>query len=619
MDKIFHLYYLAAQIEVHMNESTEHLASPLSELTALLLQKRNAAGYWEGRLSSSALGVAVAIAALHFHDAAENASEISSGLTWLDAHVNADGGFGDSPASVSNVSTSLLCYAAVKVCNPQANLLPKIGGYLRSQHIDVHSEQLIPAILDFYQTDRTFSVPILTMCALCGVPGKEAFDSIPQLPFELSLLPRNFYRMLNLSVVSYAIPALVAVGIAIFRFKPRKNPLMRLVREASVNRSLALLRKIQPESGGYLEAIPLTAFVCLCLIESGYRKLDVVRDGMNFLKRTQREDGSWPIDIDLSTWVTTLAVKAVKNIPEVLTTADRQQLTGHLLAIQNKQVHPFNGTQPGGWGWTSYPGSVPDGDDTPGTILALLALNPENPESVRKPVVAACNWLLQLQNTDGGFPTFSRGWGKLPFDQSCSDLSGHAVLALAKASQAFGDSLSRKQYSGIKKAWVKALIYLKKQQHPTGYWLPLWFGNQHTSDHTNPVYGTARVTAYLNETLNTGFGKEYEVILKLMIGQGCKFLASVQNEDGSWGGAKGVPGSIEETSLAVTALVRNGFQAECASGINWLTAKLKSDGLVASPIGLYFASLWYDEEMYPLTACLECLAEANEFAGTISN
>ena len=593
-----------------------HIQSQFDELSSILLKKRNVEGYWEGRLSSSALGVAVAITSLHFYDADGNTSEISAGLNWLDKNINADGGFGDSPGSVSNVSTSLLCFAAAKACsteNESSLLLLKIGNYLRMQNIDVNSEQLIPAILDFYKTDRTFSVPILTMCALCDVPGKEAFDSIPQLPFELSLLPRSFYSMLNLSVVSYAIPALVAVGIAIFRFKKKKNPLMRLIREASVKKSLALLRKIQPESGGYLEAIPLTAFVCLCLIESGYRDLEVVRDGMAFLKRTQRENGSWPIDIDLSTWVTTLAVKSLRSqINEVIFTEDREKLTAHFLSIQNKTIHPFNGTQPGGWGWTSHSGSVPDGDDTPGTILALIVLNPENQEKIRKPVLAGLKWLNQLQNNDGGFPTFSRGWGKLPFDQSCADLTGHAILAMAKTAHVFVDSLSKKQISGIRKSFVKALIYLEKKQHTTGYWLPLWFGSQHTADHTNPVYGTARVTSYLNETMNTQFGKEYEVILKLMIERGCRYLASVQNQDGSWGGARNIPGSIEETSLAVNALVRNGFQEECTSGLNWLSEKTKSDGLASAPIGLYFASLWYDEELYPITAYLECLSAIND-------
>ena len=87
------------------------------ELSSRLLQKRNAAGYWDGRLSSSALGVSVAITALHFYDARANASEIAAGLSWLQSNANTDGGFGDSPESISNVSTSLLCYSAVKVCN----------------------------------------------------------------------------------------------------------------------------------------------------------------------------------------------------------------------------------------------------------------------------------------------------------------------------------------------------------------------------------------------------------------------------------------------------------------------------------------------------------------------
>ena len=78
-----------------MVTNSEHLQLQFSQLSNLLLQKRNADGYWEGRLSSSALGVAVAITALHFYDATGNASEITSGMNWLQINVNADGGFGD--------------------------------------------------------------------------------------------------------------------------------------------------------------------------------------------------------------------------------------------------------------------------------------------------------------------------------------------------------------------------------------------------------------------------------------------------------------------------------------------------------------------------------------------
>ena len=603
--------------------STEEINQQFEEFSKLLIQKRNVNGYWEGRLSSSALGVAVAVTAFHFHDAGGNASEIYKGLQWLQDHVNEDGGFGDSPSGQSNVSTSLLCYSAIKVCSVDQtwqDLMEKTAHYLLRQNIDINSEQLIQAILDHYQTDRTFSVPILTMCALCGVPGHEAFDSIPQLPFELSLLPRSFYSMLNLSVVSYAIPALIGVGIAIFKFKKRKNLLMRWVRNLSVDQSLKLLRRIQPESGGYLEAIPLTAFVCLCLIASEYRDLEVVNDGIDFLKRTQRTDGSWPIDIDLSTWVSTLAVKSLRNnLDDVLSLVEKEKLSAYFIGIQNNIIHPFNGTRPGGWGWTSHSGSVPDGDDTPGTMLALLALNKNSTEHLREPLSAGCHWLIGLQNNDGGFPTFSKGWGKLPFDQSCADLTGHALLAIAKTDDALNTGIHAKDHKKAKKSFVRALIYLKKHQHPSGYWLPLWFGNQYAKGHINPVYGTARVVSYLNQTLHTALGKEYEVILKMMIHEGCQYLLAVQNQDGSWGGDQDIKGSIEETSLSITALIINGYQDECHKGLDWLKEKINREGMVASPIGLYFASLWYDEELYPLTAVIECLSATLEVAGNDQN
>src|SRR6188768_211805 len=39
----------------------------------------------------------------------------------------------------------------------------------------------------------------------------------------------------------------------------------------------------------------------------------VVRKGVEFLKATVRPDGSWPIDTNLATWVTTLATNALAS------------------------------------------------------------------------------------------------------------------------------------------------------------------------------------------------------------------------------------------------------------------------------------------------------------------
>jgi hypothetical protein len=585
-----------------------------------LVSEMNPDGFWTGRLSSSALGVAVSIAALHFYDPIENYSEIKKGLDWLCKNINADGSYGDTPESPGNISTSLLVYAAFNLYAGWDESIKKVHGelaaYLLSQGIDVRTPQVAENILAHYKKDYTFSVPILAMCGLCYVPGDDAFNYIPQLPFELSLLPRKFYRLLNLSVVSYAIPALVAVGIVIFK-KKKSGFFWRLIRKYSIPKALKILYRMLPESGGFLEAIPLTAFVSLSLINSGYKDSIVVRKGIRFLRTTQRPDGGWPIDVDLSTWVTSSAVRGFRsNLGGFLDSGQQDRIADHLRLIQNKTVHPFNEAIPGGWGWTNFPGSVPDGDDTPGVILAILKLQPK--EKVKNEILAACRWLGNLQNSDGGFPTFSKGWGKLPFDQSCPDLTGHSLLALAAVLEVYGGGLPGRKKRQLEKMFDKALFYLGKHQQPGGSWLPLWFGNQNAPGHLNPVYGTARVVTYLKDAAGLSWisGKRRQRLVGLAA-KGTRFLMFARNADGSWGGNAGVAGTMEETALAVSALSSPENMGICQIGLAWLDRFYLENGLKPAPIGLYFASLWYDEKLYPATFYLEALARILEVLETV--
>ena len=63
-----------------------------------------------------------------------------------------------------------------------------------------------------------------------------------------------------------------------------------------------------------------------------------------------------------------------------------------------KTQHPFTEAKAGGWGWTNLSGSVPDGDDTSGALVALHALLDGKyvPE-----VGAGIDWLIDLQNMRG--------------------------------------------------------------------------------------------------------------------------------------------------------------------------------------------------------------------------
>jgi squalene-hopene/tetraprenyl-beta-curcumene cyclase len=422
--------------------------------------------------------------------------------------------------------------------------------------------------------------------AICG---RIEWREVPALPFELAALPHQLFGALQLPVVSYALPALIAIGQAIHHHHPTANPLWRSVRDLAEDRTLRVLASIQPENGGFLEATPLTSFVTMALASAGHAAHPVARKGARFLAASARADGSWPIDTDLATWVSTLAIKALA--PDALTPERRLTLREWLLAQQYRIEHPYTHAAPGGWAWTDLPGGVPDADDTAGALLALLALG-----IVDAPTRAAgemgVRWLLGLQNRDGGIPTFCRGWGALPFDRSAPDLTAHTLRAWSAWLPQLDAALKARTLRAI----PRGLRYLAAQQRADGAWLPLWFGNEHAPDDENPLYGTAKVVIALRELRGRGF-----VVPDEMLARALHWLVERQDASGGWSGAKDGPPSIEETALAVEALAGAEHVAATDRGAAWLIARVESGAWrEPAPIGFYFAKLWYYERLYPL-------------------
>lgn len=560
-----------------------------AEVLRQVLALRDAeTGVWTGELASSALGTALASAALRHGGADGDGALAAAGEGWLAAHVNADGGWGDTPESVSNLSTTLIARAALASAGHAA---PGADAWIAARAGEATPEAVTRALGQVYGADRTFAVPILAFLAMCGGRA-EAWRQVPPLPFLLALFPQGAYRFLRLHVVSYALPALIAVGLCRHVCAARSRggwvwgrlfagPLLRR------------LERLQPRHGGFLDAVPLTAFVCLALRHAGYGEHPVARRGLAFLRQAARADGSWAIDSNLRTWVTSLAARGVAG---ALDAAGREQVAGWLLRTQLKGRHPFTGARPGGWAWTDLPGGVPDADDTSGALVALRRLRDAGcAAAMEASVRSGIAWLLGVQNADGGMPTFCRGWGRLPFDRSCPDISAHALAALA----AWRDVAPR----GAGRAARRLGGYLARSQEADGSWVPLWFGHQEAAGGRNPVVGTARVVDALR-----GLGGWRDVPgVGAMLARGERWLAAAQRADGGWGA--GAEATVEETALAVVALAGGGeaCRAAAARGAGWLAAR-GGDGLGrAAPIGLYFALLWYHERMYPLVWALEAL------------
>ncbi len=564
------------------------------ELEKQILSLRNKSGIWEGELSGSALSTAVSAFALWMYDKDKYKTEIEAAYKWLSENINDDGAWGDTIVNKSNMSTSLLCWAALSVVKNRPEFeetINKVENWLIKRLKSLSPQNISSAVLNHYETDKTFSVPILTMCALAGRLGENAWEFVPQLPFQFAALPDRFFRILNLSVVSYAIPALVAVGLVKYK-KSGGNFIISTINNFVKPKVLRVLSEKQPSNGGFLEAAPLTGFVLMSLVGAGEKNYPVCSKAASFLKSSIRPDGCTPIDTNLSTWVTTLSVNSLSE--KTLSSIDKnenEKIYNSLLNQQFKEIHPFTKSKPGGWAWTNLPGGAPDADDTAGAILALKKLSSGNQTGLHA-ASKGIEWLIDLQNNDGGFPTFCKGWGKLPFDKSCPDITAHTIRAILTWKSQIDKKLEKK----INKSISKAVIYLKSIQHENGSCLPLWFGNEDDKKHQNPVYGTSLVLYGLIYAQKQGI-KNLENIIK----KASDFLVSSQNSDGGWGGSLGVISSIEETSLAVRALSASGNESPVNKGIVWIVNKIEENKtLNASPIGLYFASLWYYEKMYPL-------------------
>ena len=168
----------------------------------------------------------------------------------------------------------------------------------------------------------------------------------------------------------------------------------------------------------------------------------------------------------------------------------------------------------------------------------------------------------------------------------------------------------------IAQAIERGQNFLAARQHPDGYWLPLWFGDEQRAGDANPAYGTAKVLAAYRD-LNR--------LDSLAARRALDWLSAAAHEDGSWGADNELelqstarPVHVEETALAVEALLTCGAapdgsaqQAAAQRGLEWLIDAVEANRhQECSPIGCYFGKLWYCEKLSPLIATTAALGQA---------
>lgn len=588
-----------------------------------LLAESTTAGRWKGSSSSSPLATAAALVALTVaerhapttvtgrlvdeHRDCRLSELIMASLRWLARHQNADGGWGDTDRSPSNIAATMLVRALFGLtCVPadHPRLLDSADAYIKQHGAS-------RGLRRRYGRDMSVVAPILSICALGGVVP---WRKVPALPFERLSLPSRYWKSLRLHVSSSELPVLLAVGLAKFGHRAPWNPALAAWRRAQTAPALERLAAMQPKSGGFSQEVPQTAFVVASLASVGHTDHTVVRRGIDFLLDAVLSDGSWPIYTDRSLRDTTRAMSALAAAGEELRDWDA---LSWILAAQQRQTHPVTGAWQGGWAASELAGSPPRADDTAAALLTLAECSKAVAVARDKALPTAAlsvNWLLDLQNTGGGWPTFCRGWNAQVSDRSGSDVTASVLRALkAWRPLVIQDANLTAEARGqldarIERAIDAGLAFLRAAQNTDGSWTPLWMGNTARTDEANLVCGTAQVLFAFRD-LNR--------LEEPAAQRALAWLMSAEYPKGGWGPppiSKADP-TIEETALAGEALLTCGQQLAQQSAayraLGWLIDSVEANRHhAASPIQLTPGRLWYDERLDPLTLTVRTLGHA---------
>ncbi|MDX5474181.1 MAG: squalene--hopene cyclase [Bacillaceae bacterium] len=344
-----------------------------------------------------------------------------------------------------------------------------------------------------------------------------------------------------------------------------------------------MTKRIEP-NGTLYSYFSSSFFMIFALLALGYDKkhpiISKAIQGMkSFLYVTNT---SYHIQNSPSTvWDTALLSSALQNagVPpehEVI-----QRSIHYLLSRQQSKLGDWSiknpMAAPGGWGFSDINTIVPDVDDTTAALRSLTRFAHYN-EPVRNSWTKGLDWLLSMQNDDGGWSAFEKNtenmlFSLLPFryedrvlfDPSTADITGRTLYFLGTYT-----NIPRRS-----KSIQHATKWLLANQERNGSWYGRW-GICY-------IYGT---WAAITGLKTIGTPSSHPSIQKAV-----HWLLSIQNEDGGWGEScksdlkkKYVPlnaSTPSQTAWALDALI---------SALDTPTSKMEEG--ISSLINSLFSNDW---------------------------
>ena len=426
------------------------------------------------------------------------------------------------------------------------------------------------------------------MGALCGelgwgevLPGRALRTAVKLL----SLLPRPIRSKLKPPLSTIPPPELFRTPIFDDLFIAEQHTLVPILliaelksrgRTKLAEELLSWLLERRLPDGSWFRVNFITALSVMALMtcrEEGIPGLErPIEEGIAWLEGTRNPDGGFREAINLNVWDTALSVCSLLEAGVSADDPSIKRACEWLISVQNGD---------GGWPFSGvdFPGLPSDADDTALSALALIKAGYGGSEAVSKGV----RWLIEHQRPDGGWGTYVPGAG----DVGCVSITAHAAEALKEA--------------GREGEAEKALNWLERSADPNGSWDDLWLARR--------TYGTACAVAALVKCGRRG---------SPAVEKGIEWLKSVQNPDGGWGedmsGGR-TASAIEQTAWSVYALIlaEGGISEEARKGLEFLKRRWETGDWRPSPVGIYWEVIGgYEDPIYAFVFPIMAFAAAHQ-------
>jgi squalene-hopene/tetraprenyl-beta-curcumene cyclase len=613
----------------------EEVAAALNRARAGLIDRRESDGHWCGELEGDTILESEFVLLLAFLGKADD-TRVGRAANYLRARQLPDGGWPNYPGGPSEVSVSVKGYFALKIAGDPADA--------------PHMTRAAAVIRRLGGAENTNSFTRFYLALLGQLP----YSACPSVPAELMLLPRwfffNIYAMsawsrtifVPLSVVDAHKPVThlpQSMHIRELFLQPPEMPrrpakptkewfswtnfflvidaiLKKIerwgltpLRRRAVRKAVEWMReRCDPVESDGLGAIfpPIIyhAIVLKCLgIADNDPEMRWVMGQLDALG-IEEESALRLEPCKSPVWDTALCLIGLADAEEA---GDSDEINSSVRWLLDKEVRRpgdwsknVRGVEPGGWFFEYRNAFYPDTDDTSMVLIALARTRHALRSAAQPAVHRALNWLLAMQNTNGGWGAFDRDieneiLTKVPFadhnamlDPACPDISARVLEALSH----FGFRVGQEPVD-------RAVAFILSRQEESGAWFGRWG--------VNYVYGTWQVLVGLAAV---GFDMHAPVVRRAV-----RWLKDVQNADGGWGEScrsyddPAMAGMGEstasQTAWALLGLLAagEGDSAEVRAGVEYLVGTQDADGGWSEEqfTGTGFPRVFYLKyHMYPL-------------------